>query len=78
MARPRRRASEAMLKRKARHWRRIRVCEDKAYDTSDHVVALRAMNITPHVAQNDSLYRPQFLGHRFEPYAAATTEGSCF
>src|SRR5215469_14673771 len=24
------------------------------------------------------VYRPQFLGHRFEPYAAATTEGSCF
>jgi MFS family permease len=24
-----------------------------------------------------ALYRPQFLGHRFEPYAAATTEGSC-
>ncbi len=49
-----RRASEAMLKRKARHRRRIRVGEDKAYDTSDHVAALRAMNITPHVAQNDS------------------------
>src|SRR5947208_3238261 len=29
--------------------------EDKAYDTSDHVAALREMNITPHVAQNDSL-----------------------
>jgi hypothetical protein len=26
-----------------------------AYDTSDHVAALREMNITPHVAQNDSL-----------------------
>jgi DNA polymerase I-like protein with 3'-5' exonuclease and polymerase domains len=24
------------------------------------------------------VYRPQFLGHQFEPYAAATTEGSCF
>jgi FkbM family methyltransferase len=24
------------------------------------------------------VYRPQSLGHRFEPYAAATTEGSCF
>jgi hypothetical protein len=24
------------------------------------------------------LYRPQFLGHRLEPYAAAMTEGSCF
>ena len=49
-----RRASETMLKRKARRCHRITVGEDKAYDTSDHVVALRAMNITPHVAQNDS------------------------
>jgi transposase len=50
-----RRASEAMLKRKARRWRRITAGEDKAYDTSDHIAALRAMNVTPHVAQNDSL-----------------------
>src|SRR5204862_5643234 len=35
--------------------RRITVGEDKAYDTNDHVAALREMNITPHVAQNDSL-----------------------
>ena len=54
-----RRASEAMLKKKAkRSRRRITVGEDKAYDTSDHVAALREMNITPHVAQNDSLTRP--------------------
>src|SRR5262249_16182068 len=51
-----RRASEAMLKKKAkRSGRRITVGEDKAYDTSDHIAALREMNITPHVAQNDSL-----------------------
>jgi transposase len=51
-----RRASEAMLKKKAkRSGRRITVGEDKAYDTSDHVAALRELNITPHVAQNDSL-----------------------
>src|SRR5256886_7466908 len=49
-------ASEAMLKKKAkRSGRRITVGEDKAYDTSDHVAALRERNITPHVAQNDSL-----------------------
>ncbi|TMJ91650.1 MAG: hypothetical protein E6G77_26015 [Alphaproteobacteria bacterium] len=48
-----------MLKKKAkRSGRRITVGEDKAYDTSDHVAALREMNITPHVAQNDSLTRP--------------------
>jgi hypothetical protein len=51
-----RRASEAMLKRKARRrGRRITVGEDKAYDCRDHVTALRRMNVTPHVAQNDSL-----------------------
>ena len=50
-----RRASEAMLKKKAKKSRRITVGEDKAYDTSGHVTALRKMNITPHIAQNDSL-----------------------
>ena len=29
--------------------------EDKAFDSADHVVKLRAINVTPHVAQNDSL-----------------------
>ncbi len=51
-----RRASEAMLKRKARRrGRRITVGEDKAYDTRDHVTALRLLNVTPHVTQNDAL-----------------------
>jgi transposase len=51
-----RRASEAMLKRKARRrGRRITVGEDKAYDTGDHVRALRQLNATPHVTQNDAL-----------------------
>jgi hypothetical protein len=31
------------------------VGEDKAYDTADHVTNLRAINVTPHVAQNDSI-----------------------
>ena len=45
-----------MLKRKARRrGRRITVGEDKAYDSRDHVTALRRMNVTPHVAQNDAL-----------------------
>jgi transposase len=50
-----RRASEAMLKKKAKKSRCITVGADKAYDTRDHVTALRKMNITPHIAQNDSL-----------------------
>jgi transposase len=50
-----RRASETMLKRKARRRRRITVGEDKAYDTKDHVAALRRLNVTPHVTRNDAL-----------------------
>jgi transposase len=50
-----RRASEALLKKKAKGLRRVTVGEDKAYDTSDHVATLRRMSVTPHVAQNDSL-----------------------
>lgn len=47
-----RRASEDMLKAKAREaGGRITVGEDKAYDTTDHVATLRAMDVTPHVAQ---------------------------
>jgi len=51
-----RRASEKMLKKKAKGpGRPITVGEDKAYDTSDHIAALRKMNVTPHVAQNDTV-----------------------
>jgi transposase len=51
-----RRASEIMLKAKSKAaGRRITVGEDKAYDSADHVANLRALNVTPHVAQNDSL-----------------------
>jgi transposase len=50
-----RRASEAMLRAKSKEiGRRITVGEDKAYDTADHVANLRAMGVTPHVAQNNT------------------------
>jgi hypothetical protein len=43
-----------MLERLAkRSGRRITVGEDKADDTSDHIAALRKINVTPHVAQNN-------------------------
>ena len=32
---------------------RITAAEDKAYDTADHVAALRKIGVTPHVAQNN-------------------------
>jgi len=51
-----RRASETMLKARAKEaGRRITAGEDKAYDTADHVAKLRAINVTPHVTQNDSV-----------------------
>jgi transposase len=51
-----RRASEAMLKSKSKETgHRITVGEDKAYDTADHVANLRALDVTPHVTQNDSV-----------------------
>jgi len=51
-----RRASEMMLKarRKAAR-RRVTVGEDKAYDTADHVARLRAIDVTPHVTQNNAV-----------------------
>jgi transposase len=51
-----RRAAETMLKSKAKAaGHRITVGEDKAYDSADHVANLRALNVTPHVAQNDAI-----------------------
>lgn len=54
-----RRASEAMLAAQAKaRGGRITAGEDKAYDTADHVAALRAANVTPHVTQNDASPKP--------------------
>jgi transposase len=51
-----RRASEGMLKAKAKQaGHRITAGEDKAYDTADHVANLRAINVTPHVTQNNGV-----------------------
>jgi len=51
-----RRAAENLAKaqRKA-YGRRITVGSDKAYDTWDHVANLRGLEVTPHVAQNDTV-----------------------
>jgi transposase len=49
-----RRTAEVLLDAKAKSSSRVTVGADKAYDARDHVAALREMNITPHVAQNDS------------------------
>jgi transposase len=50
-----RRASHAMLKAKRKAvGHRITAGADKAYDTKDHIGNLRAIGVTPHVAQNKS------------------------
>lgn len=41
-------------KRKAAR-RRITAGEDKACDTADHVAKLRAIDVTPHVTQNNAV-----------------------
>lgn len=49
-----RRASEALLRHKTKETgKAATVGEDKAYDTKDHVAALRKLGVTPHVAQNN-------------------------
>ncbi|WP_394570380.1 IS5 family transposase, partial [Bradyrhizobium sp. 31Argb] len=51
-----RRASEIMLKAQGKAaGHRITAGEDKAYDTADHVANLRAINVTPHVTQNQAV-----------------------
>jgi hypothetical protein len=51
-----RRAPEMMLKaRRKAAGRRITAGEDKAYDTADHVANLRAIDVTPHVTQNQAV-----------------------
>jgi hypothetical protein len=44
--------------------------EDKAYDTADHVAYLRAINVTPHVKQNQAVTktaRPAIASSTNEP-----------
>ena len=68
-----RRASEAMLKAKAKSaGRRITAGEDKAYDTADHVANLRAINVTPHVTQNNSPTKTGTSRRHQEPPGAPT------
>jgi transposase len=58
-----RRAAEEMLGGvRARHRGRLSVGADKGYDTRDLVSALRAMQITPHVAQNNKNRRSAIDG----------------
>jgi hypothetical protein len=71
-----------MLEAKAQEaGHRITAGEDKAYDTADHVAALRAANVTPHVAQNNCVtktgkWRKNAIGGRttrHEGYAMSQT-----
>jgi transposase len=46
-------AAAAMISGKAK-WRRVTLGADRGYDTRGFVAAMRAMKVTPHVAQNDT------------------------
>jgi transposase len=48
-----REAAEAMIRGKAR-WRRVTLGADRGYDTRGFVATMRELNVTPHVAQNDT------------------------
>ena len=50
-------AALVMIEKRADRPNRITLGADKAYDAEDFLNELRAMNVTPHVAQNDSRRR---------------------
>ena len=49
-----RQATEAMIVRRSPGARRITLGADKAYDAAAFVADMRALNVTPHIAQNTS------------------------
>lgn len=57
-----RETAEAMIAAAARG-RRVTLGADKAYDATGHVASLRAIGVTPHVAQNLSGRRSAIDGH---------------
>jgi transposase len=62
-----RRAAVAMADERLAGSRRITLGGDKGYDTRDFVATCRALNITPHVAQNDARprrFRTRRADHR--------------
>jgi transposase len=70
-----REASEDMLAEHASATHRITAGMDKAYDVKEHVERLRAKNITPHVAQNNTNRRSAIDGRttRHTGYARSQT-----
>src|SRR5580658_2012572 len=48
-----REAAEAMISGKA-HWRRVTLGADRGYDTRGFIASMRELNVTPHVARNDT------------------------
>ncbi|MFO1080274.1 MAG: IS5 family transposase [Reyranellaceae bacterium] len=57
-----RQAARQMIVRHAPDARRLTLGADKGYDTSDFVADLRQLNVTPHVAQNDTNRRSAIDG----------------
>jgi IS5 family transposase len=66
-------AAEAMIKAAARG-RRVTLGADKAYDAAEHVVRLRTIGITPHVAQNTSGRRSAIDGRTTRHHGYAVSQ----
>src|SRR5580658_6515555 len=56
-----REAAEAMISGKA-HWRRVTLGADRGYDTRGFIASMRELNVTPHVARNDTNRRSAIDG----------------
>jgi transposase len=68
-----REAAEAMIQAAARG-RRVTLGADKAYDAAEHIARLRAIGVTPHVAQNTSGRRSAIDGRTTRHAGYATSQ----
>jgi len=66
-------AAQEMLSHKPR-WRRVTLGADRGYDTRQFVAAMREINVTPHVAQNDSHRRSAIDGRTTQKEGYAVSQ----
>ncbi len=60
------------------HWRRVTLGADRGYDTRGFIASMRELNVTPHVAQNDTNRRSAIDQRttRHEGYAVSQPENA--
>ena len=73
-----REAAVAMIESHRPDRRRVTLGADKGYDAAEFVKDLRLMNVTPHIAQNDTARRSAIDGRttRYPGYAEASRSAS--